>query len=77
MPKKQRVPVRFWVYVLVSFALVVYEATIASSMLLRAGAISFLGAMAFVVGTMFGRQQERQKINPEGPQIGPVPDISD
>lgn len=76
MPKKQRVPVRFWVYLLVSCALGIYEATIASSMILRAGAISFLVVMAFVVGTMFGRQQERQKINPQGPQGGPVPDIS-
>lgn len=79
MPEKRRAPIRAWLYVLGSIAFIIdlgVRAVTESSMIVRAGAIFGLVVLAFGVGTVFGRQQERRKSNPQGPQGAPAPDIS-
>jgi hypothetical protein len=70
---------RVWLYVLGCIAFIIdlgVRAVTESSMIVRAGAIFGLVVLAFGVGTVFGRQQERRKSTPQGPQGAPVPDIS-
>ncbi|WP_330279935.1 hypothetical protein OHO83_28905 [Streptomyces sp. NBC_00569] len=79
MPEKQRAPMRAWLYALVAIAFIIdlgVRAVTESSMITRAGAIFGLVVLAFAVGTVYGRQQERRKSNPQGPQGTPAPDIS-
>ncbi|MFE7794893.1 hypothetical protein [Streptomyces sp. NPDC057460] len=79
MPEKRRAPMRDRLFVLGCIAFIIdlgVRAVIESSMIVRAGAIFGLVVLAFGVGTVFGRQQERRKLNPQGPQGAPAPDIS-
>ncbi|MFD4710088.1 hypothetical protein ACFWN5_10420 [Streptomyces sp. NPDC058430] len=83
MPEKRRAPMRDWLFVLGCFAYSIAfiidlggRAVTESSMITRAGAIFGLVVLAFGVGTVFGRQQERRKLNAQGPQGAPAPDIS-
>ncbi|MFI9777697.1 hypothetical protein ACIHCV_23790 [Streptomyces sp. NPDC051956] len=79
MPEKQRAPMRAWLYALGAIAFIIdlgVRAVTESSMNVRAGAIFGLVVLAFAVGTVYGRVQERRKSNPQGPQGTPAPDIS-
>ncbi|MGW6140118.1 hypothetical protein [Streptomyces sp. NPDC055140] len=78
MPEKQRAPMRDRLFVLGCIAFVIdvgVRAVIESSLIVRAGAIFGLVVLAFGMGTVFGRQQERRKSNPKAPQGAPAPDI--
>ncbi|MFF1263789.1 MULTISPECIES: hypothetical protein [unclassified Streptomyces] len=76
MSKKQRASMRDWLFVLACIAAVIDiggRAVFDSSMIVRAAAIFGLVAVAFAVGTVFGRKRERRKLAPQG---DPAPDIS-
>ncbi|MFC9673216.1 hypothetical protein [Streptomyces sp. NPDC056949] len=83
MPEKRRAPMRDWLFALGCFACSIafiidggVRAVTESGVITRAGAIFGLVVLAFGVGTVFGRVQERRKFDAQGPQGAPAPDIS-